>query len=149
MGVGTSLGKTFDDLFHFHQNQYDPDKFPPHDDGKSDIQRSVDKAASGANVESDSDIIRNPLEVTPGVNPPMAMMPDDMMKQKAIGSDPGNIYSDSGDIVDYKEGGQWGVPDLPITKSLIHPLAHMDTFNEIDETAPDLTPNEYVQQNFP
>lgn len=142
MGVGTSLGKTFDDLFHFHQNQYDPDKFPAHGEEKSDIQRSVDKAVSGATVESDSDIVRNPLEVTPGVNPPMAMMPDDLMKQKAIGSDPGNIYNDAGDIVDYKSDGQWGAGDLPTMKpmkkmdefQLIHPLSPTD-FNEIDALA--------------
>ena len=148
MGVGTSLGKTFDDLFHFHQNQYDPDKFPAHDEEKSDIQRSVDNTVKGATAESDPDLIRNPLEVSPGAEPKAAMTPDDMMKQKVLGSDPGNIYSDSGDIVDYKEGGQWGVPDLPATRSLIQPLSKIE-FNEIDQAAPDLTPNEYVQQNFP
>lgn len=135
MGVGTSLGKTFDDLFHFHQNQYDPEKFPSHDEEKSDIQKSVDNAVKGVSVEDDPDLIRNPIEVSPVDNSGRDIMGvKEMQMNDSSGKDPGNIYSDSGDIVDYKEGGQWGVPDLPATRSLIQPLSRME-FNEIDAQA--------------
>ena len=129
MGVGTSLGKTFDDLFHFHQNQYDPERFPAHDE--SNIEKSVNKAASGANSESDVDMVRNPLEILPGVNPPMAVLPEVMMQQKAFGSDSSNIYNDSGDIVDFDLKTN---KPLPLMKpmGLIQPES---TFNEIDALA--------------
>lgn len=44
--------------------------------------------------------------------------PDKMMGDKQIATDPGNIYDDSGNIVDYKPNGEWGQSDLPTLKPM-------------------------------
>ena len=123
MTIGTSLGNHYQDEHHYQARDF-----------QSDIQKSVDKAVKGITWEDDPDIIRNPMEMSID-NPARITTPDQLMSQKYIGSDPGNIYNDSGDIVDYKEGGQWGTPDLPTRPIHINPLDRMEEFNEIDALA--------------
>lgn len=127
MTIGTSLGGHYQDEHHYQARDYMPNT----DEllGKSDIQKSVDKAIKGITWEDDPDLIRNPIEISPADTSPLDEMGTNQMQmQKVMGNDPGNIYNDAGEIVDYKEDGQWGTPDLPTVKSSIE-------FNEIDALA--------------
>src|SRR5712671_6598019 len=151
MTIGTSLGGHYQDEHHYQARDYLPNTYELL--VKSDIQKSVDKAIKGITWEDDPDLIRNPLEISPDdTNPyPVDIMGTDQMQmQRIMRNDPGNIYNESGEIVDYKEGGQWGVPDLPIKepyKQLIHPLDRVEEFNEIDALADRKTDEQIRKDN--
>ncbi len=70
------------------------------------------------------------------ISPLDEMGTKEMQMLKSSGEDPGNIYNDSGEVVDYdfRQGDQWGKGDLP-TEALKEYKGYISKFNELDTLA--------------
>ena len=138
MTIGTSLGGHYQDEHHYQAREF-----------QSDIQRSVNKAVEGLNWDLDADIIRNPIETSSGNTSPLDEMgTKEMQMGKSSGEDPGNIYNDSGEVVDYdfKQGDPWGKGDLP-TEALKEYRGYIPKFNELDALADRKTDEQIRKDN--
>lgn len=160
MGIGTSLGAYYDDAHHHAAAAWD-DAYET-EENKSVLQKSVDKAVSGARNDSDSDLIRLPMETSsaPEGDRGAEITSDYMQQQMANSKDPGLIRSDSGEVVDYDYTdmrpnnivadnfavmgmmGGTGEADLPVRQTANNRVK--DTFNALTYDT-QLTPKEEVQ----
>lgn len=133
MSIGTSLGAYYDDEHHRAAAEWDMKYDENEAKNRFPMRERIDKEFQGQS-ELDQDLIRNPIEVSPDTNPRDAMTPEKLMEQNMIVKDPGNVYNDAGDIVDWKPPGSWGEPDLPIMRHK-EPIPKLEprSFNEFNE----------------
>jgi hypothetical protein len=133
MGVGTSKGAYYDDAFHHAAAQWDQ-KYES-EDNKSVIQKSVDDAVKDASLDSDPDIIIPPLAVIKGDLESNITDPNILMGNKMTEDNPGNIYNDQGDIVDYNPDPILKSPNDRVSDAFGQLIQSQSQFNEIDAQA--------------
>lgn len=127
MSVGTSMGAYYDDAHHYANAVWNLNKYGE----QSRIEAAINKQVKGTNSDTDADMVRTPAEVSEDTWD-NSISPNEYMKQKKISTDPGNVWDEHGNIVDHKNPGEWGEPDLPTRRSL-EPRSQLE-FNELDAT---------------
>lgn len=140
MTIGTSLGGHYQDEHHYQARDY-----------KSDIERSVNKQVEGTTMDVDPDLIRDPVETSAGGTSGLDEMGvKEMQMLMSTGEDPGNIYNDKGEIVDYdlRQGDPRRSTDNLPKEALKEYQGYLPKFNEIDELA-DRPPGDWGIPDLP